>query len=97
VKTVFVGNMDCQTTENDLRTLFGHFGEIGHIHIINDLDTGLPRGFAFVEMADDVEAAKAIADLNGKELAGRTLRVNEAAPRLERTRPLTNFSGPGSR
>jgi cold-inducible RNA-binding protein len=97
VRSVFVGNMNFKTTEDDLRTLFEPFGEIGRIHIVSDLDSGLPRGFAFIDMPDDMEAANAIANLNGKELAGRTLRVNEAAPRLERTRPRSNFSGPGAR
>jgi RNA recognition motif-containing protein len=98
MKSVFIGNMNFHTTEDDLRTLFEPFGEIGRIDIVNDLDTGLPRGFAFVDMADDVEAAKAIADLDGRELAGRHLRVNEAAPRLERRWPRRRSeSGPGAR
>lgn len=98
MKTVFVDNMNFQTTERDLRTLFGPFGEIGRIHVVNDRGTGLPCGFAFVGMADDVEAAKAIADLNGKKVAGCDLRVSEAAPRFERSRPRgRSESGPGAR
>lgn len=98
MKNVFVGNMNFKTTEDELRALFEPFGEIGRIHIINDRDTGLPRGFAFVEMADPSEAAKAIADLDGKEVAGRNLRVNEAAPRFERSGPSgRSESGPGAR
>jgi cold-inducible RNA-binding protein len=97
MKSVFVGNMNFESTEGDLRTLFEPFGEIARIYIVSDRDTGQPRGFAFVEMADDTEAANAIADLNGKELDGRSLRVNEAAPQLERSRPRGNFSGPGAR
>lgn len=97
MKTVFVGNLNFQTTEGDLRCLFESFGEIGRIHVV-DRDTGLPRCFAFVEMADPTEAAIAIGDLNGKELAGRNLRVNEAAPRFERSRPRgRSESGPGAR
>jgi len=96
MKSLFVGNMDFQTTEGDLRALFEPFGEIGRIDMVNDRETGRPRGFAFVEMADDEEAANAVADLNGKELAGRSLRVNQAAPRLERTRS-HRHSGPGAR
>jgi RNA recognition motif-containing protein len=84
MKNVFVGNISFQTTEGDLRNLFEPFGTIDRIHIVNDRDTGQPRGFAFVEMSNDADAAKAMADLNGKEVAGRSLRVNEAAPKLER-------------
>jgi RNA recognition motif-containing protein len=97
MKSVFVGNMNSQTTEGDLRALFEPFGEVGRIHVVSDHGTGLPRGFAFVEMADDIEARNAIADLNGRELAGRSLTINEA-PRLQRSgaRGRSN-SGPGAR
>jgi cold-inducible RNA-binding protein len=84
MKNLFVGNMSFQTTESDLRTLFEPYGEITRIHIVQDRDTGQARGFAFVEVADDAEAAKAISALNGKEVAGRALKVNEATPRPER-------------
>src|ERR1700730_15009982 len=97
MKSVYVGNLNFDTTEGDLRNLFEPFGEISNISVINDRETGRPRGFAFVEMADDREAAQAMTDLNGKEVAGRTLKVNEATPRLERTRPRSSFSGPGAR
>jgi cold-inducible RNA-binding protein len=90
MKNLFVGNMSFQTTEGDLRALFEPYGEITRIHIVQDRDTGQARGFAFVEVADDAEAAKAISALNGKEIAGRALKVNEATPRPER-------SGGGSR
>jgi cold-inducible RNA-binding protein len=92
MKNLFVGNMSFQTTESDLRALFEPFGQITRIHIVQDRETGQPRGFAFVEIADDAEAAKAIAALNGKEVAGRALKVNEATPRPER-----GGSGGGSR
>lgn len=95
MKSVFVGNMNFETTEGDLRSLFEPFGEIGRVHVVSDRDTGRPRGFAFVEMADDVEASKAIADLDGREFGGRSLRVNEAAPRFERGPG--GRSGPGAR
>ena len=95
MKSVLVGNMNFETTEGDLRALFEPFGEIGRVYVISDRDTGLPRGFAFVEMADDVEASKAIADLDGKEFGGRNLSVNEAASRFERG-PRWR-SGPGAR
>jgi RNA recognition motif-containing protein len=97
MKSVYVGNLNFDTTEGDLRNLFEPFGEVANISVINDRETGRPRGFAFVEMSDDREAAQAMTDLNGKEVAGRTLKVNEATPRLERTRPRGNFSGPGAR
>jgi RNA recognition motif-containing protein len=84
MKNLFVGNMSFQTTESDLRTLFEPYGEIVRIHIVQDRETGQPRGFAFVEIADDAEAVKAIAALNGKEVAGRALKVNEAILRPER-------------
>ena len=85
MKNLFVGNMSFQTTESDLRALFEPFGQITRIHIVQDRETGQPRGFAFVEIADDAEAAKAISALNGKEVAGRALKVNEATPRPERS------------
>src|SRR5260370_25719641 len=87
MKNVFVGNMSFQTTESDLRTLFEPFGEITRIHIVRDRETGQPRGFAFVEISDDAEAAKAMSALNGKEVAGRALKVNEATPRPDRDSP----------
>jgi cold-inducible RNA-binding protein len=95
MKNLFVGNMSFQTTESELRALFEPFGQITRIHIVTDRETGQPRGFAFVEMAKDDEAAKAMTDLNGKEVAGRALRVNEAAPKPERGGPrTTNSFGP---
>lgn len=84
MKNLFVGNMSFQSTEEDLHALFQPYGEITRIHIVRDRETGQPRGFAFVEVSDDAEAAKAISALNGKELAGRALKVNEATPRPER-------------
>lgn len=93
MKNLFVGNMSFQSTEADLRALFEPYGQITRIHIVNDRETGQPRGFAFVEMANDDEAAKAMAELNGKELGGRALRVNEATPRPERGGP-RGSSGP---
>ncbi len=83
MKNIFVGNMSFQTKESDLRALFEPFGQIARIHIVNDRETGRSRGFAFVEMEKDDDAVKAIAGLNGKELDGRALRVNEAAPKAE--------------
>jgi RNA recognition motif-containing protein len=85
MKKLFVGNMSFQTTEGDLTALFKGFGEVTRIQVATDRDTGRARGFAFVEMPNDEEAAKAIAGLEGKAFGGRNLKVNEARPRTERT------------
>ena len=83
MKNLFVGNMSFQTTEGDLRALFEPFGQITRVHMAMDRETGRARGFAFVEMANDAEAVKAIAELDGKEFGGRNLKVNEARPKTE--------------
>jgi cold-inducible RNA-binding protein len=83
MKSLFVGNMNFQTTESDLRALFAPFGQVTRVHMAMDRETGRARGFAFVEMPNDEEAAKAIAGLDGKEAGGRNLKVNEARPRGE--------------
>jgi RNA recognition motif-containing protein len=85
MKNLFIGNLNFQTTESDLRALFEPFGPITRIHIATDRETGRARGFAFVEMANDADASKAIAALDGKEVGGRNLKVNEARPRPERS------------
>jgi len=85
MKNLFVGNMSFQTTEGDLNALFKPFGQIGRVRIAMDRETGRARGFAFVEMPNDEEAAKAIAALDGKEFGGRNLKVNEARPKTERS------------
>ena len=87
MKNLFVGNMSFSTTESDLRSIFEPFGEITQVNVITDRDTGRARGFAFVEMTNDEEAAKAIAALNGKELDGRALNVNEAKPKAAGSGP----------
>ena len=81
---LFVGNMSFQTSESELRALFEEFGEVTRVKIPTDRDTGRPRGFAFIEMADTAAANSAIAALNGKDVGGRALRVNEAQPKGER-------------
>jgi cold-inducible RNA-binding protein len=81
MKNLFVGNMNFQTTEGDLRALFEPFGQVARVHIATDRETGRSRGFAFVEMPNDAEAAKAMAGLDGKDVGGRNLKVNEARPR----------------
>jgi RNA recognition motif-containing protein len=92
MKSVFVGNLNFQTTENDLTALFQPFGRVGRIHIATDRETGRVRGFAFVEMPNDDEAVKAIAGLDGKECGGRNIKVNEARPKGERP-PRSNSGG----
>ena len=94
MKSLFVGNMSFQTTESDLATLFQGFGQVTRVHIPTDRQTGRARGFAFVETPNDEEAVKAVAGLDGKEFGGRSLNVNEARPRPERTGP-RNGSGGG--
>lgn len=84
MKNLFVGNLPFTATEDELRDLFGAFGEIQQVRIMTDRDTGKSRGFAFVEIADDEAAAKAITELNGKDFGGRALTVNEARPKPER-------------
>ena len=86
---IYVGNLSYQATEQELRDTFEPHGEVEETYIVRDRDTGRSRGFAFVEMPTDDEAKAAIEDLNGKEVGGRTLTVNEARPRQERS--------PGSR
>ena len=82
-KKIFVGNLSFQTTENDLNDLFTQFGEVESVSIIADRDTGRSKGFGFVAMGDD-SAEKAISQLNGKELNGRALTVNEARPMVKK-------------
>jgi len=84
MKSLFVGNLSFQTTQSELTELFKAFGEVTRVQIATDRETGRARGFAFVEMPNDEEAAKAIAGLEGKAFGGRNLRVNEARPRAER-------------
>ncbi|MDD3643674.1 MAG: RNA-binding protein [Candidatus Krumholzibacteria bacterium] len=80
---IYVGNMSFNTNEDDLRKAFEAHGTVDSVNIVTDRDTGRPRGFGFVEMSNDTEAKAAIEGLNGKELDGRTLNVNEARPRPE--------------
>ncbi len=80
---IYVGNLSRDATEQDLKDAFGAFGQVASVSIIKDKFSGLPRGFAFVEMASDAEANAAIAGLNGKSLKGRPLTVSQARPRPE--------------
>jgi RNA recognition motif-containing protein len=80
---IYIGNMSYDTTEDHLRQAFEGFGEVSTVKIITDRDSGQPKGFAFVEMSGKDEAMAAISGLNGQELNGRALNVNEAKPRAE--------------
>src|SRR5262245_43036369 len=103
MKSLFVGNISYQTSEDSLRSAFERFGEVKRGRVVTDRDTGRPRGFAFIEMAQDEDAARAIEEMNGTRLDGRTLSVNEARPRAERgpgaeaprdrVRELSRFTG----
>ena len=78
---IFVGNLSFDTSQEELQTAFAEFGAVERVNIVTDRDTGQPRGFAFVEMTEKDAAEKAIAQLNGTELGGRALNVNEARPK----------------
>jgi RNA recognition motif-containing protein len=84
VKNIFVGNLAFSTTEDELRQLFEPHGQVDRVSIMTDRDTGRSRGFGFVEMASNEDGEKAIAALNGSQIGGRTLNVNEARPKTER-------------
>jgi len=84
---IYVGNLSRDATEDDLRQAFESFGEVGSINIIKDKFTGESRGFGFVEMPTKTEAEAAITGLNGQELKGRVVNVNEARPRTQGRRP----------
>jgi RNA recognition motif-containing protein len=91
VKKIYVGNFSFHMTEPELRALFEPFGSIESASIATDRDTGRSRGFGFIQMADDAEAEKAMAALNGKDSGGRALTVNEARPQA----PRSGFGGGG--
>jgi RNA recognition motif-containing protein len=80
---IYIGNLSFDTTEDQLGRAFEAYGEVTSVNIITDKYSGKPRGFAFVEMSAKDEATDAISDLNGQELDGRTLNVNEAKPRAQ--------------
>ena len=85
MKNIFVGNLDFNTSEEELRQMFEAYGQVDRVSIMTDRETGRSRGFGFVEMANAEEGEKAIAGLNGSQLGGRTLNVNEARPKVERS------------
>jgi len=83
-RKLFVGNLPYETMEQDLESLFGQAGQVETVSVMRDRVTGRARGFAFVEMASDEDAQKAITQLNGHQLGGRALTVNEARPQAAR-------------
>jgi len=84
MKNIFVGNLSFGTTEDTLRSMFDSYGAVDRVNIVTDRDTGQARGFAFVEMSVDAEGDAAINGLNGRDLDGRALNVNEARPKPDR-------------
>jgi len=91
MKNIFVGNLSYGATEDSVKSLFEVHGAVDRVSIVTDRDSGQPRGFGFVEMPNDAEAERAIAALNGTDLGGRTLNVNEARPKAERSSGGGNF------
>ncbi len=87
MKRLYVGNLAFQTSEDDLNALFAAYGEVQSVSIITDRETGRSRGFGFVEMSDDDDAQKAIDGVNGQDVGGRVLNVNEARPRPQNRGP----------
>lgn len=85
MKNIFVGNLAFSVTESAVRTLFEAYGTVDRVSLVTDRDTGQARGFGFVEMPVNAEAERAIAALNGQEVGGRALNVNEARPKTERS------------
>jgi RNA recognition motif-containing protein len=84
MKKIYVGNLPWSTDESSLRDLFSTVGEVHSAAVVSDRETGRSRGFGFIEM-DDSDADKAISELNGREVDGRQLRINEARPREDRS------------
>jgi len=84
--SIFVGNLARTATEEELRAAFSQYGTVSNVNIVTDRETGQPRGFAFVEMADAREAATAIKELNLREISGRAITVDQARPKADRPR-----------
>jgi RNA recognition motif-containing protein len=97
MKNIFVGNLDFNATDSSLRSLFEPYGDIARVNVVTDRDTGRSRGFAFVEMTDNSQADQAIAALNGVNLDGRALNVNEARPKTEGGGGGRGFGGGGQK
>ena len=92
MKNIFVGNLSYGATEDSIRSMFEAYGTVDRVSLVTDRDTGQARGFGFVEMSVNSEADRAIAELNGQELGGRALNVNEARPKEDR-----GFGGGGNK
>jgi RNA recognition motif-containing protein len=84
MKNIYVGNLSFGTTEQTVRALFEKYGVVDRVNLVTDPNTGQPKGFGFVEMPNDEEARKAISAVNGTDVSGRTLAVNEARPKTDR-------------
>ncbi len=84
MKNIYVGNLDFGATEDSIRSLFEAYGTVDRVSLVRDRDTGRSRGFAFVEMANAAEADQAISALDGRDVDGRALKVNEAQPKPDR-------------
>jgi RNA recognition motif-containing protein len=95
MKNIYVGNLSFQTSEQDLEAAFSAYGQVERAQLVKDRDTGKSRGFGFVEMSEDAAADRAIEALNGSQLDGRSLTVNEARPR--EARPSGGGGGGGNR
>jgi cold-inducible RNA-binding protein len=93
MKKIFVGNLSFKATEDAVRSMFAEYGAVDSVSIVTDRDTGQARGFGFVEMSNSAEADRAIAELNGRELDGRALNVNEARPKSDRGSGGGGFGG----
>jgi RNA recognition motif-containing protein len=96
-KRLYVGNLPYTATEGSLSELFSQFGVVDSVKLITDRDTGRSKGFGFVEMATEEDAQKAISELNGREMQGRRLNVNEARPQERRDGGGGGFGGGGGR
>ena len=83
MKNIFVGNLSFGATEDSVRVLFEAYGAVDRVNLVKDRDSGQARGFGFVEMSNDAEGDRAINELNGRELDGRNLTINEARPKTE--------------
>ena len=95
MKNIFVGNLSFGATEDAVRSMFAAHGSVDRVSIVTDRDTGQARGFGFVEMSNNDEGDRAIAALNGVELDGRALNVNEARPKTDRASGGGGFRGNG--
>jgi cold-inducible RNA-binding protein len=93
MKNIFVGNLSFRTTEQEIRSLFEAYGTVDRVNVVTDRDSGQARGFAFVEMSNTSEADQAISALNGTDVDGRTLNVNEARPKTSGNTGRGNSSG----